>query len=64
MLGFRAEALTSEIKRDDDELEDCRWFSRAEVDSFGDGDSASPGFKLPGPYSIARFLIEEWRRET
>ncbi len=63
MLGFRAEALTTEIKRDDGELEDCRWFTRAELNSFGDRDTVSPGFKLPGQYSIARFLTEEWRRE-
>ena len=64
MLGFRAEALTSEISRDDDELEDCRWFTRAEIASFADRDAAGAGFKLPGRYSIARLLIEEWVRET
>ncbi len=64
MLGFRAEALSTEIRGDDDELEDCRWFTRAEVDAFGDRDAGGVGFKLPGRYSISRFLIEDWRRET
>lgn len=64
MLGFRAEALSTEIRGDDDELEDCRWFTRAEIDSFGDRDTGGSGFKLPGRYSIARFLIEDWRHEN
>jgi NAD+ diphosphatase len=64
MLGFRAEALSSEINLDDDELEDCRWFTRTEISSFGDRDAAGLGFKLPGRYSIARFLIEEWVQEV
>lgn len=63
MLGFRAEAVSTAIRRDDDELEDVRWFTRDELDSFGEMHADGTGFKLPGPYSIARFLIEDWRLE-
>jgi len=64
MLGFRGQALSTNIHRDDDELEDCRWFTRAELNSFGDRNDGGSGFKLPGRYSIARYLIEDWRRDS
>ena len=52
MLGFRAEALSTDIHLDDEELEDARWFSRAEI--------AAGTPLLPFPQSIAFRLIEEW----
>ncbi len=52
MLGFRAEALSTEILLGDEELEDARWFSRAEI--------AAGTPLLPFPQSIAFRLIEEW----
>jgi len=52
MLGFRAEALSTEIRLGDEELEDARWFSRAEI--------ASGTPILPFSQSIAFRLIEEW----
>ena len=60
MLGFRADALTTEIHRDDEELEDCRWFSKADLRNAGERDSNGPGLKLPNRFAIARFLIEGW----
>lgn len=63
MLGFRAEALTTDIHCDDDELEDCRWFSKDEVRTFGERNSDAPGFKLPNRFAIARYLIEGWLAE-
>ena len=63
MLGFRADARTFEINCRDDELEDCRWFTREEIKTFSERNSSEPGFKLPNRYSIARFLIEGWMRE-
>jgi len=55
MLGFVAEADTSvaqEIRMNDGELEDARWFTRKEFRS---------GFpKLPFKISIARRLVESW----
>ena len=58
MLGFHAEALTTEIRRKDKELEDCRWFTRAEVLAFAERASSDPGFKLPSRYAIARLLLD------
>ncbi len=52
MLGFRAEALSTEIRLADEELEDARWFSRAEI--------AAGTPLLPFAQSIAFRLIEEW----
>lgn len=52
MLGFFAEARSSAIRLNDQELEDARWFSRAELVS---------GFpKLPYRVSIARRLVDHW----
>jgi NAD+ diphosphatase len=55
MLGFTAEALSQEITIDHDELQDVRWFTRAEL-----RDPAGHGFQLPRADSIARRLIEDW----
>lgn len=55
MLGFTARAVTTEIKLDDDELEDARWFSRADIARMPE-----MGLSLPRPVSIARRLIEDW----
>jgi NAD+ diphosphatase len=52
MLGFRAEALSTDIHLGDEELEDARWFSRAEI--------AAGTPLLPFSQSIALRLIEEW----
>jgi NAD+ diphosphatase len=51
MLGFRAEALSREIRLGDAELEDARWFHRDELHG---------GSMLPFPQSIAYRLIQEW----
>jgi len=52
MLGFVAEATTREIRLNDGELEDARWFTRKECRS---------GFpKLPFQLSIARRLVDDW----
>jgi NAD+ diphosphatase len=55
MLGFYAEALTTEITIDPDELTDARWFTRDELRN-----PESVGISLPGPHSIARRLVEDW----
>jgi NAD+ diphosphatase len=51
MLGFRAEARTTEVRIGDAELEDARWFHRDELVG---------GKMLPFPQSIAYRLIQEW----
>jgi len=55
MLGFYAEGLTEEITIDPHELQDARWFSRAELQA-----PDAHGFSLPRRDSIARRLIEDW----
>lgn len=52
MLGFHAEATSTDIRLNDGELEDARWFTRDELHS---------GFpKLPFRVSIARRLVDHW----
>ena len=58
MLGFRAEAETTEITCDRQEIEDVRWFTRDEIGRFDD-----MGLRLPRTDSISRWLIEEWLKE-
>ena len=57
MLGFYADALDDEFARNDDELEDLRWFTRAELADGGAGIASRPRSD-----SIARRLIDEWIR--
>ncbi len=52
MLGFTAHAVTTEVRLRDQELEDARWFTRADV--------AANGTLLPPPQSISYRLIEHW----
>jgi NAD+ diphosphatase len=56
MLGFYAEAATTEIAVDYGELEDARWFERGWLASHADDDT----FRLPRRDSIARRLIGDW----
>lgn len=52
MLGFMAEAEPGSIPQGGDELEDARWFSRADI--------AAGVVTLPPPTSISHRLIETW----
>jgi len=52
MIGFTARAASTAVRLDDDELEDARWFSRAEL--------ANGQLGLPPPQSISFRLIEDW----
>ncbi len=63
MLGFRAGAVSTEISRNDLELEDCRWFAKDDVRGFRERGDDAPGFKLPGRWAIARSLIDGWLAE-
>ena len=55
MLGFHATARSTEIRRNDDEVEDARWFTASELRNF-----RQLGNTLPRRDSIARRLIEDW----
>jgi NAD+ diphosphatase len=58
MLGFYAEAVTSDITVDYGELEDARWFERQWLAAHADDRSET--FRLPRRDSIARRLVEDW----
>ena len=55
MIGFSATAAATEIPRADEELEDVRWFSRADI--------ASGMPVLPPSQSVSYRLIEDWYDE-
>jgi NAD+ diphosphatase len=52
MLGFIADASTTEIRLNDAELEDARWFTREQL--------LSDFPRLPFRISIARRLVDHW----
>jgi NAD+ diphosphatase len=66
MLGFRAEATARECHYHDDEIEDARWFTRAELRGLfaGDANGTNSEVHLPRSISIARRLIREWVNEA
>jgi NAD+ diphosphatase len=56
MVGFFAEAASTEISVDGEEISAARWFTRAEL-----LEAAESGeILLPGRISIARRLVERW----
>ncbi|MGI9084798.1 MAG: NAD(+) diphosphatase [Aeromicrobium sp.] len=56
MLGFHASALTHDIRVDEVEIAEARWFTRAEITDL----SASGYLLLPPIVSISRWLVERW----
>jgi NAD+ diphosphatase len=54
MIGFRARSLDAEIAVDHNELDDARWFTRAEVRALADPNRP--------PDSIESFLLDTWVR--
>jgi len=57
MLGFTVGYVGGEAVASDGELEDARWFSRAELEAAAAGDGE---LALPPPVAIARRLIDTW----
>ena len=60
MIGFRAIADTDEMVLDEDELEDARWFTAAEVSQFGEWEDDGATLRVPRRDSIARYLLDQW----
>jgi NAD+ diphosphatase len=56
MLGFYATAVPGEVSVDGDELQEARWFERAELVEL----VARREVRFPPPMSIARRLIDDW----
>ncbi len=59
MIGCWARALDDELTVDFTELDDARWFNRAEVAAALAGDPGST-FMAPPRFAIARTLLEHW----
>jgi NAD+ diphosphatase len=59
MIGCHAEALSDVIRRDETELEDCRWFSRHEARAMLTG-THPDGLKSPAHFAIAHRLLLAW----
>ena len=59
MIGCTARALGTELTVDTTELDDARWFTRAEVAAALADEPGAP-FLPPPPYAIARTLLEHW----
>lgn len=56
MIGFVGHALTTEVRVDLDEIEDARWFTRAEMKELAEAGT----LLLPSGVSISRSLVEHW----
>lgn len=56
MIGCHAEATSTEIAPDEDELEDCRWFDRDEVKLMLAGEHPD-GLVAPPPMAIANRIM-------
>ena len=60
MIGCHAEAATTDIRIDDEEMIDVRWFDRREVLDALEGRSET--LTVPQPIAIAHHLIKTWAR--
>lgn len=58
MIGCHAQALTTDIRKDDEEMMDVRWCSRDEVLPALKGEN--PHLRVPAPIAIAHHLIKAW----
>ena len=58
MIGCHAQADTTDIAMDNEEMTDVQWFDRAEVLRALEGKSDK--LALPGPIAIAHHLIKAW----
>ena len=58
MIGCHADAATTEIVMDKEELADVRWFPREDVLRALEGNN--PDLQVPGPIAIAHHLIKTW----
>ena len=59
LLGFRLER--DRARRVDDELEDARWFTRAELEEArAAGEAGTDLLYFPRPFAIAHHLVAWW----
>ena len=62
MIGCHAEAATTEIAMDEEEMADVRWFPRDEV--LLALEERSSVLMVPGPIAIAHHLLKAWATAT
>ncbi len=62
MIGCHAQATSSQITVDREELEDARWFTRDEVALMFKGEHPE-GISIPPPIAIAHHIIRAWVEE-
>lgn len=62
MIGCLADARSEDIRLDEEELEDARWFERGLIRDVLSG--VAREISVPQPFAIARHLIETWAAET
>ncbi len=67
MIGCYGEALEDTIVKDEQELDDCRWFARAEILAIlaGEGEKNEDGTDkifLPPRMAIASCLVNDWAK--
>ena len=60
MIGCTARATNEDIVVDRTELEDARWFDRAEVDLDASSGSIPTALPAPHPFAIAHHLLGRW----
>ena len=58
MIGCHADAVTTEISMDEEEMTDVRWFDREEV--LGALEGTNPELAVPQSLAIAHHLIKAW----
>jgi NAD+ diphosphatase len=58
MIGCHADAATTDISFDEEEMADVRWFARDEVRRALARESET--LSVPGPIAIAHHLIKAW----
>nr|WP_316651324.1 NAD(+) diphosphatase [uncultured Gellertiella sp.] len=59
MIGCFAEARSTTIRRDETELEDCRWFSRSEAQAILSAEKGQT-YTSPPEGAIAHRLLRDW----
>ena len=64
MIGCWGYAVSTDISVDLEELEDARWFSRAEIARMVEDWSDMQSTRMPPPLSIAHQLARRWLEET
>ena len=62
MIGCHADALTTDLRPDDVEMQAVRWFDRATVRRALAGEDAE--LRVPAPFAIAHHLIRAWAEGT